>query len=204
VSTIHWKPSPALAQATMEALQHLAIHHPKAMALARDTSEAAATWLRDYAFALQGVSITAIPVAALRWVATQRYAPSASEFAALAQTVAREQRATHRGCTVEPFPGHAPPPIQTTRRTDLIEAVSRVAAAELRDYAKQTKTSLYVLVVEMWALLYHTAQDNAQRCDVYDGTIPADVVDDAIAAIKRGRRSPEGPMKQNLATRPVR
>ena len=200
---VHWTPNPALAAATRDALQRFAMHWPRAMLLARDSSEAGAMFLNDYAFALSGVSLNAIPVAVMRWVADKAFAPSAKEFADYARTVAREMRgSTADGRHVEPIPQreHAPA-VNPTRRQDLVTATYREASRQLAEYAQTNRLSMAVLVGEMYALLYHTAQTSEQRRAVSDGTIPNDVLDDAIDLIKRGVRAPHGPMKSNLTAK---
>lgn len=179
MTTFNWRPSPALADATADALQTLARHWPRTFALANDASDAGRAFLTEYAFALSGVDVRAIPEAVRRWIAKQNYGPRAAELAEIARTVAREMRSSSG--VAEPLPEVHAPPIRTTRRTDLMRVIGETAYAELGSWR---------LVSEMWALLQRTAPNEAARAAVFDGTVPLSIVDDAIAAVKREHAKP--------------
>jgi len=86
----HWKPSAPLATATLAALAALSRQWPRAMALALEASEAGQEYLADFAAAMRGVDLRAIPMAAREWVAREKFAPKPAELGALARELSRQ------------------------------------------------------------------------------------------------------------------
>lgn len=184
-----WTPPAPLAHATLLALKTLSRQWPRAMALALDSSEDGQAYLGDYASALFGVDLRAIPIAAREWIATENMPPRPADFGKLAREMSRrhfpqlfeansvsssEQQSTHR-----------------LKNQSRIDALSKRAHAALGSWR---------LVADVWALLYQTAPsvDHADAGRI--GNVPWDVFDDAVDAIKRGVRPMAGPLSDTLGT----
>jgi hypothetical protein len=84
-------PGKALATATREALKVFARHKPAIFKLASEDSEAADAYIADYARALLGVTLEAIPEAAQRWVANKTEIASPASFGLFARGIDAEE-----------------------------------------------------------------------------------------------------------------
>lgn len=88
-------PGIALSKATRSALQIFARHKPAIFKIANEASQASDDFVADYARALIGVTLDAIPEAAQRWVSTKIEIASPASFGLYARGIdAAEFRAT--------------------------------------------------------------------------------------------------------------
>jgi len=180
MSAPDWKPSAPLAAATITALTALARQWPKAMALALDASDAGRAYMADFAYAMKGADLRAIPLAAREYVAEASMPPKPSDLGRLA----RELTATHFPPTFRDsqHQGEHAPAQSTThlRNPDRIDLLGHRA---------HTQLGTWPLVAEVWALLWESAPHDDNRVAVRRGDVPSDVFDDAIAAVGRGVRA---------------
>jgi len=180
-----WTPTPQLATAVSLALLSFARHWPRAMALALDPSEAGRAYVADYARALLGCDLEAIPEAAQRWLSDNQKPPRPNEFAVLARAVARELRPVQYANVVNGGTDSSQSLPVAYEQTQRIEQRSRRIKQSMASWRE---------VSEVWALLYASAPDDTARHAVRVGDVPLDVIDDAVAAHKRGVRSIPGPL----------
>lgn len=180
-----WSPSPQLANATSAALASFARHWPRAMALAVDPTEDGRAYVADYARALLGCDLAAIPEAAQRWLSTNQKPPRPNEFAALARLVARELRPVQYGDSPAGPPSDAPDLPLSTQDMAHIDHRSRRAYAQLGTWRD---------VSEVWAMLWHSCDTAERREHVRRGSVPLDVFDDAVEMARNGFRAPSGPL----------
>lgn len=88
-------PGIALSKATRSALQIFARHKPTIFKIANEASQASDDFVADYARALIGVTLDAIPEAAQRWVSSKTEIASPASFGLYARGIdASEFRAT--------------------------------------------------------------------------------------------------------------
>lgn len=180
-----WSPSPQLATATAAALAAFARHWPRAMALAVDPSEAGRAFIGDYAFALLGCDLAAIPHAASRWLSESATPPRPKEFAVLARAVAQELRPPQYGDSVTKSADVPTLPL-TPQDMAHIDHRGRRAYALLGTWRD---------VGEVWALLWHTCDDDTRRASaVRRGNVPLEVFDEAVGLVRAGGRAPGGPL----------
>lgn len=184
-----WTPPAPLAHATLLALKTLSRQWPRAMALAMDTSEEGQAYLGDYASALFGVDLRAIPLAAREWIATENMPPRPADFGKLAREMSRQ---------------HFPQLFEVSgvrssehQSTDHLKNKSRIDALSKRAHAV---LGTWSLVANVWALLYQTAPSEDHSDAVRVGNVPWDVFDDAVDAVKRGRRPESGPLGDMLGS----
>jgi hypothetical protein len=189
-STYSWRPSPPLAMAVRRALQTLQRHWPRAMALATDSSEAGEEYVNDYARAMQGADLAAIPLAAQQWLADHEVPPKPSELGRVAREVSKRFRANEPSMGPGPA-AHVPPPISTGMDTRLADTLSRRARQQLG-------TADWSLVGAVWALLLQTAPTAAAQEQVRLGRVPLEVFDEAVAQVRRGVRPRDGGPLQPL------
>ena len=187
MSEREWTPSPLLATATSKALTAFARHWPRAMALALDASEAGRAYVADYARALMGCDLAAIPEAAQRWLSENDKPPRPAEFAFLARAVAREMRPPQYGGAVVHGESFAHAQALPLSKQDMahIDHRSRRAREFLGNWRE---------VGEVWALLWHTADTPEKREQVRKGDVPLDVFDDATDLVLGGVRVKAGPL----------
>jgi hypothetical protein len=180
-----WRPSPALEAAVRKALQVLARHWPRAMAMAMDASEAGSAYVADFARAMHDdVELPAIPHAAQLWVRDHKTPPKPAELGRLARELSAPRHSgLPAGAACDPPP--PPPGAETAQRK---EALSQRALAELRRTASGTTAAGFGGVAMVWALLMETAPDPAARDRVRAGDVPEAEFMAAVAAVARGRR----------------
>lgn len=173
-----------LAAATSSALESFARHWPKAMGLAVMPNDAGRQFIAEYAHALLGCDLAAIPHAALRWVSENERPPKPRDFAMLARQVSKEMRPPQYGDAVRKQ--HDAPALPLTP-----EQMQRIEqrARRIHSFVKTWRG-----VGETWALLLHTAPTPDAKHAVRVGDVPLDVVDEAIKAYLRGSRAPQGPL----------
>lgn len=158
-----FKPSPQLARAVRSALQVFARHRPTIFRLANEESDAGSDFVADYARALLGVSLEAIPDAAQRWVAQRSEIPGAASFGAFARAIdkaeyrAPQEESSYRQSSL-PVPEFA-----TNRDFGAIDRFYAMAKEQLLDAGY--RGSVLVAVSQMWAILYgsqegHVTDDN--------------------------------------------
>lgn len=90
LSISNWQPSAPLTSATVAALTALARQWPRAMALALDTSTAGRDYLADFAFAMKGADLRAIPLAARAWIADNSMPPKPNDLGKLAREMTKQ------------------------------------------------------------------------------------------------------------------
>lgn len=179
-STTTWKPSPALLQATTNALQALARQYPRAFALARESSEAGKAFVLDYAFAMSGVAHEAIVAAPRVWMAENKYAPKSSELAEVARRVARAMRETGQLPAPAAQPADPPPQPEPRNGTTHVALIAR-----MRDVSSCTWTE----AMAAYALLLAMA-DTAERRAALDAcALSDDTLQEAVSAARRRRNA---------------
>lgn len=176
-----WKPSAPLAMATMQALKSLARQWPRAMALALESTEAGQEYLADYAGAMRGVDLRAIPLAAREWIATESMPPRPADLGKMA----REMTRTHFPPLFQPSAATVAPPIDLHPHGDRIDALGNCAYAVLGSWAR---------VQQVWELLYTRAPHPDLAAAARRGDVPWDVFDEAVEAVRGGKRPAPGPM----------
>lgn len=187
-----WTPSPPLANAVKAALTGMARQWPRAMGLARESTDEAQAFLGDYAAAMRGVDLRAIPIAAREWVATESMPPRPAEFGQLAREMTRQ---------------HFPPlfdPATDVRQLGELQSTTHLknaSAIETRSRRAYEALGSWGLVSHVWGVLYQAVADAhpdlAEACR--RGEIPWDSVDDAIAQVRSGRRAKGGPLNPAAA-----
>lgn len=175
-----WKPSAPLAAAMIGALTSLSRQWPKAMALALDSSEAGRAYMSDFAYAMKGADLRAIPMAAREYVAEASMPPKPSDLGRLA----REITATHFPTTFRESSSST-----FTPQGQSVEHLRNPAAIDTLGHRAFTRLGSWGLVTEVWSLLWSTAPTTEDQNTVRLGDVPRDVFDDAVDAVSRGRRS---------------
>lgn len=179
-----WKPSAPLATATHAALGALARQWPRAMQLALESTTAGQEYLADYAAAMRGVDLRAIPMAAREWIATESMPPRPADLGKLARELTRQHFptifASSAVVTTQPHQ-----PIEHLKNAVAIDALSKRAHAVLGSWQRTGK---------VWALLFQTAPSDDHREAVRIGNVPYDVFDDAVERIRSGVRPKSGPL----------
>jgi hypothetical protein len=179
MSTTDWKPSAPLAAATIAALAALARQWPKAMALALDPTDAGRAYMADFAYAMKGADLRAIPLAAREYVAEGSMPPKPADLGRLAREISAQ---------------HFPPTFRDPQRIDQAPAqpvthLQNPDRIDLLGHRAHKQLGSWKLVAEVWALLWDTAPHDDNRAAVRRGDVPSDVFDDAIAAVGRGVRA---------------
>lgn len=176
-STTSWTPSPQLAMATAQALAIFARHWPRAMAVGIEATDAGRVFLNDYARALLGTDLSAIPEAAQLWVSENKLPPRPASFAKFAREVAKGMRPPQYGEPLAPLP---PPPLEPSRDAAMVNTISERAHKALGSWS---------IVSEVWELLNARAKTPKALQMVRDGTVPTAVVDKAIADVRKRREA---------------
>lgn len=179
MSALDWRPSAPLTAAVTIALTDLArVYKPIAAAL--EPTEAGRLGFNDFAFAMRGAALDAIPLAAREWISSEKYPPKPSELGKCARDVTAQYFAdampVPRTVAVEL------PPIDDGRRWDRIEDLGRYAHRKLGAWQGR------VSVEAVWALLWETAPDDEARHAVRAGTLDREMFREAVAAVA-GRRA---------------
>lgn len=187
----NWKPSALLAQATIVALTSLSRQWPKAMALALDSSEAGREYMADYAYAMKGADLRAIPLAARAWVGENSMPPKPADLGKLAREITREQFPT----TYRDIQQLRP---TSTERQDTSELKNGDRITVLGHRAHKV-LGTWRRVGEVWGLLFQTAPTDDHREAVRRGDVPYDVFDEAVDSIRRGIRATPGPLADALS-----
>lgn len=177
-STSQWKPSPALLQATTNALQALARQYPRAFALARDNSEAGKAFVLDYAFAMSGVAHEAIVAAPRVWMAENKYAPKSSELAETARRVARSMRETGQLPVAAAKPSDPPPHPEPRNGATHDALIARLRAVSSCTWPE---------AADAYALLLAMADTPERRAALDACTLSDDTLREAVAAARRRR-----------------
>lgn len=172
-----WRPNPALAQAVQSALQAMAVHWPRALAIVGSGSEASAGYVADYARAVFGQDLAAIAEAGRRWIAENASPPRPVEFGDLTRRIAFELRPS------TPSASSPVPPLEGARFHSLAEHRSRRARSFVRDWGE---------VAHVWAVCYEDAETDEAREDVRFGRVSLSIFDVAIEAVLAGRRARGG------------
>lgn len=160
--------SSGLLKATREALEILHRHYPRKFALALQNTDEASQYREEYAQALVFCDFDKIPAAARQWVATQKFAPSASELGELARELTFAARPP-----VAPTPTDTPQP--TLRKNGaVIDALYFAAKDRMRERG-YTGTSFAKPIGQMWALLYGYQPTPEQEIAVRNGDVDLEV-----------------------------
>lgn len=183
----NWTPSAPLTSAVVQALTTLHRQWPRPLALAFDASEAGRAFMADYAFAMKGADLRAIPIAAREWIGAETYAPRPAELGKLAREITRDQfpptfRAEHRATSAQE--------ITHLRNPERIDKLGHFGFKVLGSWR---------LVGEVWALLHQTAPSPDHTSAVVRGDVPYDVFEEAVNAVKNGKRAKPGPLASSLA-----
>lgn len=184
-----WQPSAPLASAVITAISTLARQWPRAMALALDSSDAGRAFMADYAFAMKGADLRAIPIAAREWIGENNMPPRPADLGKLAREITRDQ---------------FPPTFRDDQRSERAsaQAITHLRNPDRIDTLGQRALKVlgsWRLVGEVWALLAQTASTDDNREAVRRGDVPWDVFDDAVEAVKNGKRAAPGPLAKVIA-----
>lgn len=179
--------SAGLLKATREALEILHRHYPRKFALALQNTDEASQYREEYAQALVFCDFDKIPAAARQWVATQRFAPSASELGELARELTFAARPP-----VTPSATAAPEP--TLRKHGaIIDALYYAAKDRMRERG-YTGRDFAKPIGQMWALLYGAQPTPEQEHTVRAGDVDLETWFAAVDAWMDGERPVPHPM----------
>jgi len=200
MSTVDWKPSPALARAVQSALLTFKRHHPRIFALVGDDSEAGQAFLADYARAFLGrsVSLEIIPDAAQRWVAAKDEAPRPASFVMWCRQIDQEVNPQVTSYTPAAAPiATSKNPVEIDKRSKYMrQEFDRLKLERMPD-TKLSESSV-VLMSKCWALLLELAGSDQERDLICYGVPPREDVDVAIELMRTGRRPRGGPLASSV------
>lgn len=184
-----WTPSPALAEATIGALNDLARHWKHAMSLALEGTEAGRRYQNDFAFALKDADLRAVRMVARQWVAKNQMPPNPAALGALSEEITQQ----HFPRPEVARPRAIIPPILDGPDQSRIEFLFRRAekalggSAPVRDW------------IAVWGWLAAHAENDENRARIRRGDVPNDVFDNAVNAVKDGQRATPGPLATTIA-----
>jgi len=179
--------SSGLLSATREAFEILQRHYPKKFALALQNTDEASQYREEYAQALVFCDFDKIPAAARQWVATQKFAPSASELGELARELTFAARPTVTAASGEP------PPTSLNKNWERIDALYYAAKERMVERGYQG-TKFAKPIAQMWALLYGAQPTAEQEHTVRMGDVELDVWYQTVDAWMSGARPKAHPM----------
>lgn len=168
-----WTPSGDLAIAILHALQDLARHWPKAMALAFESTEAGRAYHGDYAFACRDADHRAITMAARQWIAREPMPPKPAALGQLANEITKAH-----------FPRELPPP-EPLPPIEHVHDEARLVS--LHERATRELQSA-VRVMQVWEWLRVHASSSEDRDAIRHGVVTDERFDEAVAAIKHQQR----------------
>lgn len=178
--------SPQLAGAVRRALHVFARHKPHLFKLAHENSADASLFVDEWARALIGVTLEAIPDAAQRWVATRTEIPSVAAFGQFARDI---DYAEYRPPVIERHSndgdrGRWPRGVEPAKDFGQVDKLGRRAHALLGDWQG---------VSEVWGLLWKTAPTMGERARVRAGDVDDDMFDEAMRIVlaQRSTSSPK-------------
>lgn len=182
--------SKGLLSATREALQVLNRHYPRKFAVAFEKTYDAEQFVQEWAQAFVSCDFDKIPEAARRWVATEKYPPSAAEVGTIARQLTLENRPA-----VTPTASTSPEPSlwKNGARIDALYFAAKERLVE-RGYTRDVFSSA---IGQCWALLYEVQPTEEQREAVRSGDVELDVWYSAVDLWVAGRR-PRGHPMNNL------
>ncbi len=172
--------SPQLDRAVRKALHVFARHKPHLFKLAHENSDAATEFVSDWARAMLGVTLDAIPDAAQRWIATKTEIPSPAAFGYFAREIDRNEYRTVPAVDLKLHrdPNAWPPLVEVPKDFDRIDVLGRRAYDALKNWEA---------VSEVWALLWQTAPTTEERSQVRAGAIDDEMFDDAVRIVRTSR-----------------